>query len=76
MEKNASVFLRHLSRKYGANHLQTFYKYRNSPVCPRCLHPAYRDKGWSLNSTAACPHCGWRGSTVTLDTFIANKYYR
>lgn len=76
MEKKAVDFLQQISVGHNMNHIQIMNKYKNQPICPRCQRPAYRDKGWTVNKAAGCPKCGWRGSTITLDMFMTQKYYR
>ena len=52
-------------------------KAKNNPVCPRCERVALRDKGYTENKIARCPHCGYHGRMdTTLAEYLGKEMYK
>jgi predicted Zn-ribbon and HTH transcriptional regulator len=53
------------------------HKAASLPVCPKCERVGFRDKGWQLNKTMSCPHCGYHGkATHVLSAYVEDRLYK
>lgn len=47
------------------------------PVCPTCERIGFRDKGWAVDKTMNCPHCGYHGPcTHVLSAYLKEGLYK
>ena len=47
------------------------------PICPKCERAGFRDKGWGINKSMVCTHCGFKGSaTHVVAAYLENKVYK
>jgi predicted RNA-binding Zn-ribbon protein involved in translation (DUF1610 family) len=57
---------------------QMLREYGERPICPKCEREMFRSwkKGDPDHKQGYCPHCGYRGGSITIAEYLHAKLYR